>query len=78
MYSVVVYLGLLELIILSQFLDDRGLGLKIVQKPAGRKTIYWLKFSIFALLPLITRPTGALLDWFADSPSVYIFYFIHS
>jgi hypothetical protein len=78
MYSVVAYSELLELIIPTQLVDDRGLGLKVVQKPAGRKTIYWLKFSIFALLPLIARPTGAVLDWFADSPSVCVVYFIHS
>jgi hypothetical protein len=50
--------------------DDKGLGLKIVQKPAGRKTVYWLKTSILVLLPVIARPTGAVLDWFADPPSV--------
>jgi U3 small nucleolar RNA-associated protein 10 len=51
-------------------MDDQGLGLKIVQKPAGRKTTYWLRTSIFSLFPLIPRPTGVVLDWFADPSSV--------
>lgn len=53
-------------------MDDKSLGLKVVQKPAARKTTYWLRTSILSLLPSIPRPNGIVLDWFADPSSVRI------
>lgn len=50
-----------------QLVDDRSLGLKVVLKPAGRTTSYYLKTALFAMLPQIARPAGVALDWYADS-----------
>ncbi|KAF7977911.1 hypothetical protein HWV62_2480 [Athelia sp. TMB] len=52
----------------SQMLvNDKSLGLKIVLKPAGRNTTYYLKSALLSMLLQIARPGGVVLDWYAKS-----------
>ena len=63
--QVVIYLGL-------QLVNDKSLGIKIVLKPAGRNTTYYLKSALLAMLPQIARPGGVVLDWYAESVCNFI------
>ncbi|KAJ7146113.1 hypothetical protein C8R44DRAFT_600928 [Mycena epipterygia] len=55
---------------LPEFLNDSSLGKMVVHKLNSKNTTHWLQVSILALVPTIPRPTGVILDWFADDSAL--------
>ncbi|KII90106.1 hypothetical protein PLICRDRAFT_686024 [Plicaturopsis crispa FD-325 SS-3] len=56
----------------EEFLDDVKLSRNLVTNPAAPRTTHWLQMSILVLFPIVSRPSGILLNWFIDAETDYI------
>ncbi|KAJ7607399.1 hypothetical protein FB45DRAFT_1135460 [Roridomyces roridus] len=51
---------------LPEFLSDVNLGKMVVSKATSKNTTHWLQMSIATLVLAVPRPSGSILNWFAE------------
>ncbi|KAJ7079966.1 hypothetical protein B0H15DRAFT_1025307 [Mycena belliarum] len=55
---------------LPEFTNASYIGRMVIHKVTSKNTTHWLQLAILALVPVIPRPAGLILDWFTDDSAL--------